>query len=149
MPEVARAILTKPGGMELRQDNPTGFAEAMLAHELAAFEMAGQGGGVAIFDRGFPDIVGFLDLADLPVPASIDQACRELRYEGPIFHAPPWREIYVSDAQRIQTWEEALESDVAVMQAWRRYGYELTPLPLVDVAARLAFIQRAINEHGS
>jgi len=140
VPEVARIILRQTGGMGLRAHDPAGFARAMFEGELAAFENAGP--GLTLFDRGFPDIVGFLDLEGLPVPPGIDRACRTLRYEGPVFHAPTWREIYTGDEERIQTWDEALASDAAVLAAWRRYDYEPIELPKESVASRVRFVER-------
>lgn len=139
-PEVARAILQSPGGMEMRAERPIAFAMAMLEAQLASWEKSGADDGPFLFDRGFPDIVGFLRLESLPVPPVIDAACRECRYEGPTFHAPPWREIYRQDAERIQSWEEAVESDAAVIGAWRDYGYSPITLPFADPAARAQFV---------
>ena len=136
--EVAREILQAPGGMQLREHDPLGFAEAMFAAQLSLFERARE--GVTVFDRGFADIVGFLDLSGLAVPKTIDLACRDLRFEGPIFHAPAWRAIYTPDEERIQSWEEAVESDRAVASAWQRYGYELVELPLVGIGERTDFV---------
>ena len=138
--EVARDILREPGGMALRAQDPAGFADAMLARELAAFEAAATRNSPVIFDRGFPDIVGFLALAGLPVSGELDRICRELRYDGPIFRAPPWRAIYVSDRERIQSWQDACASDRAISAAWERYGYALVDLPLVPVDERLEFL---------
>jgi predicted ATPase len=78
-----------------------------------------------LFDRGFPDVVGFLDVSGLTVPKAVDQACRNLRYSGPILRAPAWAAIYVQDKERIQDWDQAVASDEAVTEAWRRYGYEV------------------------
>lgn len=139
-PEVAREILQAPGGMELREHDPVGFAEAMLWHEMAAFKNSSHHFAPVLFDRGFPDIAGFLLLEGLPVPAELDRICRELRYEGPVFRAPPWREIYSQDAERIQDWEAAVASDAAVIAAWRHYGYDPIDLPLAAVEKRLMFI---------
>lgn len=138
--EVARTILQAPGGMELRAERPVGFALAMLEAQLASWDDATKHAGPVLFDRGFADIVGFLRLEQLSVPPQIDAACRSRRYEGPVFHAPPWREIYRQDAERIQSWEEAVESDAAVLAAWREYGYDPITLPLVDPEARAAFV---------
>ncbi|MAO03844.1 MAG: hypothetical protein CL804_04870 [Citromicrobium sp.] len=138
--EVARAILQTPGGMEMRAERPTGFALAMLEAQRASWDRAGEGNAPILFDRGFADIVGFLRLEGLAVPPAIDAACREFRYEGPVFHAPPWREIYRQDHERIQSWEEAVESDAAVLGAWRDYGYSPITLPFVDPAARAGFV---------
>ena len=115
--EVAREILRRPSGMELRSDDPAGFAREMFGAELAAFRAAEGCASPIVFDRGFPDIVGFLRLEDVLVPSDIEQACRELRYDGPIFRAPPWEAIYHPDAERIQDWEGAMVSDEAVIAA--------------------------------
>lgn len=142
-PEVARAILSQPGGMELRRDDPLGFAEAMLEAHRREWERHSGTGIPVIFDRGFPDVVGFLEVSGLNVTPEIDRVCRTLRYSGPILRAPAWREIYCQDAQRIQSWEEAVASDEAVTAAWRRYGYEVSDLPFATIAERLRILERA------
>lgn len=144
--EVAREILKEPGGMALRANDPAGFADAMLERELAAFEAAAVRDGLVIFDRGFPDIAGFLAIAGLPVSGELDRICRSLRYEGLIFHAPPWRAIYVSDGERIQGWQDACDSDRAVSAAWEHYGYSLVDLPLVTVEERLCFLVSGLGD---
>jgi predicted ATPase len=93
-----------------------------------------------LFDRGFPDVVGFLEVSGLPVPRAVDQACRNLRYHGPVFRAPAWAEIYTQDPQRIQDWKGAVASDEAVTAAWQRYGYDPIVLPFATVEARLALV---------
>lgn len=55
--EVARAILREPGGMELRAEDPLGFARAMFDAEVMAFERANGRMVPTIYDRGLPDIV--------------------------------------------------------------------------------------------
>ena len=123
----------------MRAQRPRDFALAMLEAQLASWKGELDDAPV-LYDRGLPDIVGFLRLEGLPIPPMVDKACRECRYEGPVFHAPPWRKIYRQDAEPIQTWEEAVESDAAVIGAWRAYGYSPIELPLVDPAARAAFV---------
>lgn len=144
-PEVARELLKTPGGMELRGADPLGFAEAMLEAHAREFERHRGAAGPVLFDRGFPDVVGFLDVSGLSVPKAVDAACRNLRYAGPILRAPAWAAIYVQDAERIQDWEEAVASDEAVTAAWRRYGYDVTDLPLANVATRLTFLQQQVQ----
>ncbi len=140
-PEVARGLLSQPGGMALRATDPLGFAEAMLAAHRSEYERFAGHGGPVVFDRGFPDVVGFLDLSGLAVPRAVDEACRRLRYIGRIWRAPAWRAIYRQDSERIQNFAEAVASDEAVTAAWRRYGYEVADLPFAPVADRLALIR--------
>jgi predicted ATPase len=139
IPEVARSILKRSGGMELRRDDPTGFAEAMLDAQLMAWD-CGDNSGPIVFDRGFADIVGFLWVEGLPVSNRIDWTCRELRFDGPVFRASPWEAIYSTDEERIQGWDEAIASDEAVSRAWRCYGYDIVDLPLVSPSDRASFI---------
>ena len=140
-PEVARQLLQSPGGMELRAADPLAFAEAMAEAHLREFERHADHPAPVLFDRGFPDVVGFLDVSGLPVSPTIDRLCRTLRYTGPILRAPAWAAIYVQDAERIQDWEQAVASDEAVTAAWRRYGYDVVDLPLTGVGERLDFVR--------
>jgi predicted ATPase len=142
-PEVARAILKDEGGMELRAARPAEFALAMLRAELDAWDSARP--GPVLYDRGFPDIVGFLELEGLPIPAELDQVCRAHRYAGPIFRAPPWREIYTPDEERIQDWGQAIASDAAISSAWKRYGYDLVDLPFASVTDRVKFVLQGLH----
>jgi predicted ATPase len=144
-PEVARRILQQPGGMALRESDPLGFAEAMAEAHAREYERFAGHPGPVLFDRGFPDVVGFLEVSGLPVPRAVDQACRDLRYHGPVLRAPAWAAIYAQDAERIQDWAGAVASDEAVTAAWKRYGYEVTELPLVPVERRLEFLRRSLQ----
>lgn len=145
-PEVARQILREPGGMELRQSDPLGFAERMAQAHLREYENHRGAPSLVLFDRGLPDVVGFLEVCGLGIPRSLDEACRRIRYSGPVFRAPAWKDIYRSDAQRIQSWDEAVASDQAVTQAWTRYGYEPIDLPLATIGERLAFMKSHLSD---
>lgn len=144
-PEVARELLRAPGGMDLRTRDPLGFAAAMIEAHAREYQAHAGTQGTVLFDRGFPDVAGFLDVSGLRIPKAVDAACRTLRYSGPILRAPAWAAIYVQDAERIQDWDQAIASDEAVTAAWRRYGYEVTDLPLADIETRLAFLKRQLQ----
>ncbi len=142
--EVARSILQAPGGMALRDRRPQEFAIAMLEAESAAYARAAMNRGPTAFDRGFPDIAGFLRAEGLAIDERVDRICRERRYSGQVFRAPPWREIYRQDAERVQDWQRAVDSDHTVCSAWRDYGYVLIDLPLTAPEARADFIAAAL-----
>ena len=144
-PEVARQLLQSPGGMALRRSDPRGFAEAMIEAHAREYEMHAKARRPVVFDRGFPDVAGFLDVSGFSVPKAVDRACRTLRYSGPVLRASAWAAIYVQDAERIQTLEEAIASDEAVTAAWRRYDYQVIDLPLASIATRLAFLIRQLQ----
>lgn len=144
IPETARAILQQPGGMELRAMDPVGFAHAMLHGQTAAFETV-EPGTIAIFDRGLCDIAAFLRIEGHDVPPAIDRACSDLRFDHPVLHAPAWQGIYRPDSERIQSWDEAVESDRHNLQAWRDYGYDPVALPLLPVEERADWVERLLR----
>lgn len=130
--------------MKLRERDPLAFAEAMVEAHKREFETMAQAPGPAIFDRGLPDVVGFLEVSGLPVLSAIDAACRAMRYEGTVFRLPAWRAIYRKDSERIQDWDAAIASDEAVTAVWQRYGYVVRDLPLAPVSERLAILRAAL-----
>jgi len=104
-----------------------------------------MGSQIWLFDRGFPDNVGFLQMMGLRIPDELGLACKNYRYAGPIFVAPPWKEIYHGDQDRIQDWHEAETTYEAVTSTWRRYGYELIELPKASVNERANFVTNWIT----
>jgi predicted ATPase len=144
--ETARAILREPGGMELRETDPVGFAAAMIDREIRDLAAAPDDGRWTIFDRGWGDSLGFLRLSGIPVPHELAAAAATARYSGPIFLAPPWAAIFVQDAERTQDWEEAVASGAAVAAAWREAAYEPIELPRTSSSARADFIEAQLAD---
>jgi predicted ATPase len=129
--ESARAILQA----HAERPSQARLAELMLERDLAAYRGAR---GRTFFDRSIVDAWGMLRAAG-PCPAA-DEAVRTYRYNRLAFIAPPWREIYVTDAERIQTWAEAVASSEACAEAYEAAGYELVELPRVSAEERAAFV---------
>lgn len=128
--ESARAILQAHAE---RPSQPR-LAELMLERDLAAFRTAE---GRTFFDRSLVDAWGMLRPAG---PCAADEIVPTHRYNARAFIAPPWREIYVNDAERIQTWAEAIASYEACAEAYEAAGYTLVELPQASVEARVAFV---------
>ena len=139
--EAARAILRGTGGMALRAGDPLGFARAMLVREVADLAALPDDGEWTIFDRGIGDSLGFLRLAGLDPPTELKSLATSSRYSGPVFLAPAWQGIFHGDAERVQTWSEALVSGEAVAAAWRALGYDLIELPRISPEARADFVE--------
>lgn len=69
----------------------------------------------------------------------------KFRYNRTVFIAPPWREIYVQDAERKQSFDVAVSTYQAMMKAYREYDYQLIELPCVPVDERVDFILSVIG----
>lgn len=120
------------------------FAELMLAFDMAGHAAAVARPGSILFDRGVPDVIGYLNLVGLAVPGHMDRAARLLRYNSRVFIAPPWPEIYRNDGERKQDLDEAKRTYDAMVEVYGRYGYAPVELPRVPVEDRVAFILAGI-----
>lgn len=143
MPEAGRAIIrdqTAIDGPALPGRDPAAFAEAMLMWEMCSHGEAERLPGPVFFDRGVPDVAGYLRLIGLPAPPHVDRAARRIRYNRRAFMAPPWREIFAQDAERRQSFGEAERTHDALVAAYRTYNYELVELPRAPVGERLRFV---------
>ena len=118
----------------------------MLDRELEAHARTEGADGPVFFDRGVPDVVGYLTLCGLPVPAHMERAAQDIRYDRRVFIAPVWPEIFGQDAERKQDLDEARRTFDAMAETYPRFGYELIELPQAPVAERLAFVLKTLTE---
>ncbi|KVZ95027.1 AAA family ATPase [Burkholderia ubonensis] len=122
------------------------FAELMLGWEMRSHHLARQARGPVFFDRGVPDVIGYLRLSGLAVPAHAEAAARRFRYHRRVFIAPPWPDIYTQDAERRQDFAEAVRTYDAMVECYASYGYRLIELPRASVTARVRFVLDALDE---
>ncbi len=145
--EAGRAIIQEQaaiGGSALPWADRALFAELMLSWEMRSHVMAKQAEGPVFFDRGVPDVADYLMLCGLPVPKHVEEAANRIRYNRTVFLAPPWREIFAQDAERRQDYDEAVRTFAAMEQTYRRFGYDIAPLPKASVAERVDFMRAAL-----
>lgn len=142
-PEAGRGIIRDQmviGGPALPWQDRALFAELMLSWELRSWHAAQAESGPVFFDRGVPDMIGYLRLCDLPVPDHAVNAVEKFSYAHRVFIAPPWPKIFAQDEERKQTLDEARRTHDSVASVYVELGYELVPLPLAPVEARVRFI---------
>ena len=141
--EAGRAIIqhqVEIGGKALPWADRSLFAELMLSWEMRSYGLACNNEGPVFFDRGVPDVIGYLTLCRLPVPEHIRQAASTIRYNRTVFLAPPWAEIFGQDAERKQDFNEAKRTFDAMEQTYQQFGYEIALLPKSTVQERANFI---------
>ena len=72
---------------------------------------------------------------------SVDALCSVQRYNKCIFMAPPWPEIYVTDAERRHGFEAATAEYQRLMQTLPTLGYDVISLPKTSPpSARADFV---------
>lgn len=143
MPEAGRAIIRdqiKIGGKALPWADRTLFAELMLGWELRSYQDALQSDEPVLMDRGIPDVVGYLTLCGLPVPAHFEVAATTHPYNKRVFLAPYWDAIFMQDAERKQDRQEAEATAKVMAENYSRLGYQIVELPLVGIEQRADFV---------
>jgi predicted ATPase len=128
------------GGRALPWCDPPAFAELMLCWEMRSYRMAQDQAGPVFFDRGVPDVSGYLRLLGLPVPKHMEKAADAFRYNRRVFIAPPWPELFQQDRERRQSLHEAMRTYEAMVTTYSGYGYELVELPRAPVEERVRFV---------
>jgi predicted ATPase len=116
------------------------FAELMLAWDIRSYHLAEEHLSPVFFDRGIPDVLGYLRLSDIPVPEHMNKAVALFRYSRTVFIAPPWKEIFRQDRERKQDFEEAQRTYDALVSIYKELSYDLLELPRASVQERCQFI---------
>lgn len=128
------------GGDALPWRDPAAFAELMLCWEMRSYHLAREQAGPVFFDRGVPDVVGYLRLLGRRVPGHIARAAELFRYNRRVFILPPWPDIFQQDSERKQDLDEAVRTYEAMAATYTGYGYELVEVPRRPVPDRVRFV---------
>lgn len=141
--EISRQVTLeaqKEGIDQLFLEKPLLFSEKLLQGRLQQYLQAKEFKADHIFiDRGLPDVVAYMDYFDTSYPDIFHETCEQNRYDQ-IFILPPWQEIYTSDNERYESFEEALKISSYLYSTYRRYGYEPIEVPKLSVEERTNFI---------
>lgn len=142
-PEISREVIQeaqKQGIDQLFLENPLLFSELLLQGRVKQHQEALQETCDIVFlDRGIPDVLAYMHYIGDSYPKSFSDACEENRYTK-IFLLPPWKEIYVSDAERYESYEQAVLIHEHLEETYKGFGYELITVPKDTVENRVQFV---------
>jgi predicted ATPase len=142
-PEAGRAIIQDQVAIEGRAlpwADRLLFAELMLSWDIRSYHLAEEQAAPVFFDRGIPDVLGYLRLSNIQAPEHINKAAVMFPYGRTVFIAPPWKEIFRQDRERKQDFDEAVRTYEALASVYESLGYELVAVPHRSVDDRVEFI---------
>lgn len=143
----ARAVIQSQAAIDgpaAQWRNPGMFAELMLDRDIQSWQSLRGHAGPVLCDRGIPDLVAFARIQNLADDGHFQRASMLYRYNPMVFFAPPWPEIFVTDAERIEDLDHAQRIYQPMRDAYEKLGYRIIELPKVPVAERLAFVKDLI-----
>jgi len=127
-------------GGALPWNDPLLFAELMLCWDMRSHHEAMAHAKPVFFDRGVPDVLGYLRLVGAPIPEHVRNAASAFRYNPRVFVAPPWRDIFQQDRERKQDFDEAVRTYDSLVATYRDLKYRLVELPRAPVSERVNFV---------
>lgn len=151
MPEPGREIVreqTASGGNGLPWTDMARFAELCIGRSIRFHREAAARGGTVLFDRSLLDAVNALEQRGLPVGEAHRAALEEYRYARIVFMAPPWEELFASDAERQHGFRDAVAEYEALMRFYPVHGYSVTEIPRGPVKERADFLEREVTRIG-
>jgi predicted ATPase len=148
LPEISREIIDKAqkeGIDQLFLEQPLLFSEMLLEGRKKQFiEAENHADDVVFIDRGLPDVIAYMDFIGDVYPDIFTNTCKAHKYTR-VFMLPPWKEIYVSDKERYESYEQALEIHEHLVKTYNNFGYEIIEVPKDTVEKRAAFILNKIS----
>ena len=142
-PEISREIILeaqKEGIDQLFLTDPLLFSKLLLEGREKQYKEADAcDESVVFFDRGIPDVHAYMNYSNTVYPAYFIEKSTTYKYQK-VFMLPPWKEIFVSDNERYETFEIAVALNEHLKKAYLDIGYEIITVPFGTVKERADFI---------
>ncbi len=152
VPEVARQIIqeqVRSGGTALPWCDREAYTRLMLQGSIDSYLQRAFSRRNVYFDRGIPDTLCYARLIELVDDVSIWEACDRFRYNPRIFLCPPWQEIYRTDSERKQDFEESVRTYCHLRRVYQDCGYQIAEVPKLSPAKRADFVVRTAPQENT
>ena len=147
MEEISRQIIIeaqKNGIDQLFVEEPIWFSKQLLENRKKQYtEAENSDESIVFFDRGIPDIVAYLDYIDIDYGQEFVSVCKTHKYDK-IFILPPWKDIYSTDNERYESFDELLKIQKYLKKWYKKFDYDMIEVKKAPVKDRLEFILNSI-----
>ena len=148
IPEISRQVTlnAREEGTEwLFLQDPLLFSKLLLeGREKQYIETQYIDSEYIFFDRGIPDIHAYMNYLGVDYPDIYIKKSRQLIYDK-ILLMPPWEEIYTSDEERYENFEQSLAIYNHLKNAYQELDYKISEIPFGSIDTRIDFILNAIK----
>lgn len=147
MPEISRTITKEAqesGIDQLFLTDPLLFSKLLLEGRINQYQEADlQHSSTVFFDRGIPDIHGYMDYIGMDYPIEYIEKSNEFRYST-VFMMPPWKGIYKTDNERYESFEQSLVIYRNLINAYEAMDYSIITVPEGSISSRVDFILKSL-----
>lgn len=148
MHEISRDVTLeaqKNGTDQLFLTEPLLFSDMLLKGRKEQYQKASKlDKEMVFFDRGIPDVHGYLNYISMEFPDRYIKTSRENRYDF-VFLTPPWEDIYIQDNERYESFQQALAIHNHLLNTYKALNYNVIQVPTGTVEDRTDYILNVIN----
>ncbi|WP_044405266.1 AAA family ATPase [Lacinutrix sp. Hel_I_90] len=141
--EISRDVILKAreeGIEQLFLTDPIKFSELLLEGRITQYKDAISSDNEFVFlDRGIPDVPAYMDFKGTSYANVFKLACKEHVYDS-VFILAPWQDIFTSDNERYENFDQAIEIHEKLLDTYNSYGYNLRDVPFGSIEARADYI---------
>ncbi len=121
-------------------EDPSAFNKRILDARIAQYKSVYDTLEEKVFfDRGIPDVLAYMDCFGQKYDNTYVKSSEDYRYDT-IFMMPPWKEIHVSDNERLENFEESILVHECLFNCYTRFGYDVQNVPKMEIEKRVDFI---------
>jgi predicted ATPase len=146
--EISRDVTLKAredGIEQLFLTEPMRFSELLLKGRIQQFKEAETIDEEFVFmDRGIPDVLAYMDFINDDYPKQFKDSCNNFVYSH-AFILAPWQDIFSSDSERYENFDQAIEIHKHLLSTYKTYDYSLLDVPFGSIESRTDFILNVIQ----
>ena len=150
MSEISREITLearKKGIEQLFLKEPILFSKLLLeGREKQYIDAITHKSDFVFFDRGIPDIHAYMDFTKKDYPDFFKAKSLKFKYDH-VFLFKPWKEIFTSDNERYESFEESIIIDIYLQKSYRELNYMITEVPFDTIEKRTDFILNQLKKN--
>lgn len=147
MPEISRQVTLqaqKEGVEQLFLTKPLLFSEKLLeGREQQYIDADKADTDLVFFDRGIPSVHAYLRYFKTEFPSGFLEKSKQYKYTK-VFQFLPWKEIYTSDNERYESFEQSVIISKFLHEAYAELGYEIIDVPFGTIEERCNFILNSL-----
>ena len=148
--ESARAIIAERLASGLsRRPSPSEFAHQSLSRDIEKYVAQPRTSQWVFFDRCLIDALGMLQEVS-PMPSEeLEAMLTKYPFHRSVFIPPPWEAIFAKDAERDQTYAEAVAVHERCLRWYSVCRYDLQEVPRLPVTQRAWHVLRVLAAIGT
>jgi predicted ATPase len=118
----------------------------IMMRDIQQYDAVSPEADIVFFDRSLLDSLGMMaQLGQVP-DADKSKFLTRYPYHSTAFILPPWREIYRTDTERDQSFDNAVSVYHSLRDWYMECGYNLIEVPAGTINQRCEFVLHSLKE---